>query len=67
MALLLVIGGVALSITDATAAPPPSPPERAGLPPNGLPVSCPEGEEDRGHFNSFGDDITPNLQMSSTG
>ena len=38
-----------------------SPPARAGLPPNGLPVSCPGGEEDRGYFNSFGDDTTPDL------
>ncbi len=44
-----------------------SPPAQAGLPPNGLPISCPEGEEERGQFNSFGDDITPSLQMSSTG
>lgn len=64
--LLLVIGGVALSITEAPP-PSPSPPERAGLPPNGLPVSCPEGEEDRGYFNGFGDDTTPTLQMSSAG
>ena len=67
MTLLLVIGGVASSITEATAPPPPSPPERAGLPPNGLPVSCPESEEDSGYFNSFGDDTTSTLQISSIG
>ena len=68
MILLLVIGGVALSIMEVTALPPPpSSPERAGLPPNGLPISCPEGEEERGQFNSFGDDVTPSPQMSSTG
>lgn len=60
--LLVVVGGIAFRAKDAAAPPPPE--ERAGLPPNGLPVSCPEGEEDIGYFNGVGDDTTPALRMA---
>ncbi len=63
--LLLAVGGLALSVAKMMA--PPSPPERAGLPPNGLPVSCSEGEEDIGIFNGVGDDITPPAEMVGAG
>jgi hypothetical protein len=51
--LLVVVAGIAFRAKDAAVPPPPE--ERAGLPPNGLPVSCPEGEEDTGYFNGVGD------------
>jgi hypothetical protein len=60
--LLVVVGGIAFRAKDAAAPPPPE--ERAGLPPNGLPVSCPEGEGDIGYFNGVGDDTTPALKMT---
>ena len=60
--LLVVVGGIAFRAKEAAAPPPPE--ERAGLPPNGLPVSCPEGEEDIGYFNGVGDDTTPALKMA---
>ena len=60
--LLVVVGGITFRAKDAAVPPPPE--ERAGLPPNGLPVSCPEGEEDIGYFNGVGDDTTPALKMA---
>lgn len=60
--LIVVVGGIAFRAKDAAAPPPPE--ERAGLPPNGLPVSCPEVEEDIGYFNGVGDDTTPALKMT---
>lgn len=62
--LVVVVGGIAFRAVDAAAPPPPE--ERAGLPPNGLPVSCPEGEEDIGFFNGVGDRITPEFEMVGT-
>ncbi len=46
---------------------PPSPPERAGLPPNGLPVSCSEGEEEIGEFNGVGSETIPSFEMIGDG
>ncbi len=63
--LLVVVGGIVFRAKDAAA--PPLPEERAGLPPNGLHVSCPQGEEDIGYFNGVGDDTTPALKMTEDG
>lgn len=65
MILLLVVGGITLSVMKATAAP--SPPERAGLPPNGLPVSCPEDYEDVGIFNGVGEETLPEFEIIGDG
>ena len=46
---------------------PPSPPERAGLPPNGLPVSCSESEEDIGIFNGIRSETLPEFEMIGAG
>lgn len=63
--LLVVAGGIGLSVMKATAAP--SPPEKAGLPPNGLPVSCSEGEEDTGIFNGVGSETIPEFETIGAG
>lgn len=65
MVLLMVVGGITLGLMKATAAP--SPPERAGLPPNGLPVSCPEGYEDVGIFNGVGEENLPEFEIIGDG
>jgi hypothetical protein len=63
--LLVVIGGIAFRAKDAAA--PPMPEERAGLPPNGLPVSCPKGTAEIGMFNGVGDRTTPEFGMNGEG
>lgn len=63
--LLMVAGGIGLSVMKATA--PPSPPEKAGLPPNGLPISCSEGEEDIGIFNGVGSETLPEVELIGAG
>lgn len=63
--LLVVIGGLAFRAKDAAA--PPMPEERAGLPPNGLPVSCPKGTSEIGMYNGVGDGTTPEFGMREEG
>ena len=62
MILVVMVWGIAFRAKDAAA--PPSPEKRAGLPPNGLRVSCAECTGAIGIFNGVADETTPRLGVT---